>query len=174
MDQRLVRESPMTAPSSGIDSHSPLRGKQAAWRFSSYSQLPTTSLTPCACCCCCLVVRSHRAIIEVPSRLFYDDQLLECVIAVIARAHEAASGLLPDTGCTACRCADPAVTSSMLDWELLAPPTEEAAAAEPPFLAPTSGPCPVLFWGVVGEDLHEVRPAARHHLPPTPLSSPLL
>jgi hypothetical protein len=73
--------------------------------------------------------RSHRDIIEVSSRLFYDRQLLEC--------------------------ANPSVTGSMMDWELLQPVVAplycRASTAKT-----EAKPCPLLFYGILGEHLHEV------------------
>lgn len=87
--------------------------------------------------------RSHQAIIEIPSRLFYDEALEQR--------------------------GDPRLINSMLEWEMLPGSSVDAAAAAAglPISPPPSkkrggdgvgggGGFPVLFYGVQGEHMHEV------------------
>ena len=87
--------------------------------------------------------RSHQAIIEIPSRLFYDEALEQR--------------------------GDPRLINSMLEWEMLPGSSADAAAAGLPISPPPSkerggdgvgggdgGGFPVLFYGVQGEHMHEV------------------
>lgn len=79
--------------------------------------------------------RSHQAIIEVPSRLFYD------------RALE--------------QCGDETLINSMLQWEMLPGSSSSSAALS---MAPMAvagaraggGGFPILFYGVLGEHQHEL------------------
>lgn len=74
--------------------------------------------------------RSHQAILEISSELFYDGELRAC--------------------------ANPVETDSLCTWEELAGPTDlyDLKGAEED-LVEAEAPCPVMFFGIQGIEMHE-------------------